>query len=70
MTDEIPTPADALHALTEAMKTLDASLRVHQSFHPRRLPHQLHPDDAQICFMHTGEIYNRIQKIRRRVEND
>lgn len=57
MTEKIPTPADALHALTEAMLSLDLSLAIHSP-----------PDDAKICHMHTGEIYNRIQSIRRRLQ--
>ena len=58
---EIPTPADALHALTEAMLTLDLSIS------------QLRfvgEESKSICHMHTGEIYNRIQKIRRRLRLD
>lgn len=53
---KILSPPDALHALTEAMLALDLSLAIHGP-----------PDDAQICLMHTGEIMNRIQLIRRRL---
>lgn len=57
MTEKIPTPADALNALTEAMLTLDLSISLH-----------VIQDSQSICHMHTGEIYNRIQKIRRRIQ--
>jgi len=56
---EIPTPADALNALTEALLTLDLSIGLH-----------VIQDSQSICYMHTGEIMNRIQKIRRRLQGD
>lgn len=59
MTEKIPTPADALLALTEAMLVLDLSISLH-----------VIQDSQSICHMHTGEIYNRIQKIRRRLQGD
>jgi len=59
MTEKIPTPADALHALTEALLALDLSISLH-----------VIQDSQSICHMHTGEIMNRIQKIRRRLQND
>ena len=58
MTEKIPTPADALHALTEALLVLDLSISLHVIHSP------------SVCHMHTGEIMNRIQKIRRRIQND
>ena len=59
MTEKIPKPIDALNALTEAMLTLDLSISLH-----------VIQDSQSICHMHTAEIYNRIQKIRRRLQND
>ena len=59
MTEKIPIPADALHALTDALLTLDLSISLH-----------VIQDSKSICHMHTGEIMNRIQKIRRRLQND
>ena len=76
MTEKIPTPADALHALTEALLTLDLSLSVHSIPVPRPIPAyaimgcKITTETAGICHMHTGEIMNRIQKIRRRLQND
>ncbi len=76
MTEKIPIPADALHALTEAMLVLDLSLSVHSTPTPKPPPSRslfpclLTEENARICHMHTGEIFNRIQKIRRRIEND
>jgi len=76
MTEKIPSPADALHALTEAMLVLDLSLSVHSIPVPRPIPAyaimgcKITDETAQICLMHTGEIMNRIQKIRGRIQND
>lgn len=74
MTEKIPKPIDALNALTEAMLALDLSLSVHSTPTPKPPPSRslfpclLTEKDARLCLMHTAEIYNRIQKIRRRVQ--
>tara|TARA_R100000278_G_scaffold94415_1_gene72068 strand:- start:358 stop:537 length:180 start_codon:yes stop_codon:yes gene_type:complete len=59
MTEKIPTPNDALNALTTALLTLDLSISLH-----------VIQDSQSICHMHTGEIFNRIQRIRRRLQGD
>ena len=58
------------------MLALDLSLSVHSIPVPRPIPAyaimggKITEETAGICLMHTGEIMNRIQKIRRRLQND
>ena len=68
MTEKIPTPADALNALAQALITLDRSLAHHRNVYEQG--HHVREGDLPLFRMHSAEIYNRIQLIRRRLQND
>jgi hypothetical protein len=78
MTEKIPTPADAINALADACIAMDAAIK---SLMPPLDEHR--PDRAtmfkerfaiqenqKILWMHNAEIFNRIEKIKRRLQND
>jgi len=78
MTEKIPTPADALHALADACIAMDAAIK--QMMPPldesrldrtAMLRERYAIQDLQkILWMHNAEVFNNIQKIQRRLQND
>lgn len=65
--DSLTKPKDALNALAQALITLDRSLAHHRNVYERG--HHVREGDLPLFRMHSAEIYNRIQLIRRRLED-
>jgi DNA-binding ferritin-like protein len=78
MTEKIPTPADALKRLADACIAMDAAIKQmmppldeHRRDRAAMFKERFAIQDLQkILWMHNAEVFNNIQKIRRRLQND